>query len=63
MNRNSVLVSALHTAEICTENLIEMKKELELNQELSGKIASVTGGTKCTGKAILTFNSYKHEIA
>ncbi len=51
MNRKPVLVSGLCTAEICTKQ-ITMKTELNFSDELSGKIALVTGGTKGAGKAI-----------
>lgn len=51
MNRNSVLVRKLHTSEICTKEII-MKQIVDYQNELSGKIALVTGGTKGAGRAI-----------
>jgi NAD(P)-dependent dehydrogenase (short-subunit alcohol dehydrogenase family) len=51
MNRKTVLVSQGHTTEICTE---QNRKVMEFNfdNELTGKLALVTGGSKGTGKAI-----------
>lgn len=51
MNRISVLVAKKHTCEICT-NISSMEEHFDFNNELAGKIALVTGGTKGTGKAI-----------
>lgn len=51
LNRNSVLVRNLHTSEICTKE-INMKQKFDYQNELSDKIALVTGGTKGAGKAI-----------
>lgn len=51
MNRNSVLVRKFHTSEICTKEII-MKQVIDYQNELSGKIALVTGGTKGAGRAI-----------
>ncbi len=41
----------LHSSEICTKE-ITMKQQFDYQNELSGKIALVTGGTKGAGKAI-----------
>ena len=41
----------LHTSEICTKE-ITMKQQFDYQNELSGKIVLVTGGTKGAGKAI-----------
>lgn len=51
MNRNSVLVRKFHTLEICTKQ-IKMEQKLDYQNELSGKVALVTGGTKGAGKAM-----------
>ena len=51
MNLNSVLVRKYHTSQICTKE-IRMKQKLDYQNELSGKIALVTGGTKGAGRAI-----------
>lgn len=51
MNRNSVLVRKFLSSEICTKQ-IKMENKLDYQNELSGKIALVTGGTKGTGRAI-----------
>jgi NAD(P)-dependent dehydrogenase (short-subunit alcohol dehydrogenase family) len=50
MNRNSLLVRNLHTPEICTKKF--KYKKMDYQNELSGKIALVTGGTKGAGTAI-----------
>lgn len=52
MNRKSVLVKALSTIEVCTRNKYDMEQEFNFSNELSGKIALVTGGTKGAGRAI-----------
>lgn len=41
----------LHTYEICTKQ-IDMEQRIDYQNELSGKIALVTGGTKGAGRAI-----------
>jgi NAD(P)-dependent dehydrogenase (short-subunit alcohol dehydrogenase family) len=51
MNRKSVLVRGCHTAEICPEQITKVM-DFNFENELAGKIALVTGGTKGTGKAI-----------
>ncbi len=51
MNRNSVLVRLFHRAEICTKQF-EMEQTIDYQNELLGKVALVTGGTKGAGKAI-----------
>ena len=51
MNLNSVLVRKYHTSQICTKET-SMEQKLDYQNELSGKIALVTGGTKGTGRAI-----------
>lgn len=47
----SLLVQTDHMPQICIK-FPTMTKEFDLNNELSGKIALVTGGTKGAGKAI-----------
>ncbi|HLT88917.1 MAG TPA: SDR family oxidoreductase [Sphingobacterium sp.] len=51
MNRNTVLVGKYHTSEICTKEFYMIQK-MDYQNELSGKIALVTGGTKGAGRAI-----------
>ncbi|MGE8514452.1 MAG: SDR family oxidoreductase [Chryseobacterium culicis] len=51
MNPNSVLVRKHHTYEICIKELY-MTQKIDYQNELSGKIALVTGGTKGAGRAI-----------
>ena len=50
MIRNPVIVQTSFTHQFCPINIFNM--EFNFNNELSGKIALVTGGTKGTGKAI-----------
>ena len=49
--RFSVLVQTDYTTEFCPKIIIQME-QFNYNNELSGKIALVTGGTKGAGKAI-----------
>lgn len=51
MNRFSVLAAVTCTSQICTK-IQYMEQEFNFNNELQGKIALVTGGTKGAGKAI-----------
>jgi NAD(P)-dependent dehydrogenase (short-subunit alcohol dehydrogenase family) len=51
-NRFSVLVNTCDTIEICFGKSISSMNQLSYDNELSGKIVLVTGGTKGTGKAI-----------
>lgn len=51
MNRNAVLVQTVFTSQFCPINNEKME-QINFNNELSGKIALVTGGTKGAGKAI-----------
>ena len=51
MIRKPVIVWYRSTAEICTKQ-INMKQQINYSNELTGKIALVTGGTKGAGKAI-----------
>src|SRR5690606_9055695 len=49
--RISVLVTTKRTSQLCTK-IYSMKQILNFSNELSEKIALVTGGTKGAGKAI-----------
>src|SRR5690606_11658608 len=51
MNQNSILVPKYHTYKICTKDF-KMTQITDYQNELTGKIALVTGGTKGTGRAI-----------
>jgi len=51
MNQNSILVPKYHTSKICTKDF-KMTQITDYQNELTGKIALVTGGTKGTGRAI-----------
>lgn len=50
MNRVSVLVGSIHMVQFCT--IIRLTMKQMNNNELSDKVALVTGGTKGTGRAI-----------
>lgn len=52
VNRISVIALYQCTPEICPKNKQKMEQEFNFNNELSGKVALVTGGTKGAGKAI-----------
>jgi NAD(P)-dependent dehydrogenase (short-subunit alcohol dehydrogenase family) len=52
LNRNTVIVCHPRTIEICTINKENMEQQFNYSNELSGRIALVTGGTKGAGKAI-----------
>jgi NAD(P)-dependent dehydrogenase (short-subunit alcohol dehydrogenase family) len=51
MNRKSLLVSRGYTSEICPEQISKVM-DFNFENELTGSIALVTGGSKGTGKAI-----------
>lgn len=52
LNRNSVLARRVHKSQLCLNKTDKMEQQFNFNNELSGKIALVTGGTKGAGRAI-----------
>lgn|GEM_PF-2962456 len=56
MIRKPVIVYYPGTIEICTTNKKDMEQHFNYSNELSGKIALVTGGTKGAGKASQLLN-------